>query len=257
MRSCIRGAHTDTSEPPRVYVATFEHAFSVLFAISPHSCSCTHANVCTLPPNKLTPSYARTEGAVLARYACALASVTLQASYLLLVERSRMERGIGVAELMLYNALLSLPFLVLVRAAGPLVDPWWSQCAVSVSCSLRVVRHGMGMWCGHTVCSLVLGGVLYDVRTKLTPPLAIGILSTSGQMSLPCLPLLPLVHCVSHRAVLACAVLCAAWHAAGKWSPTAIWGGPAPHAALSGLDTGLWPLHDTITLPSALTRRHH
>ena len=50
------------------------------------------------------------------RYACALASVTLQATYLLLVERSGAERGIGVSELLFYNALLSLPFILAVRS---------------------------------------------------------------------------------------------------------------------------------------------
>lgn len=52
------------------------------------------------------------------RYTCALASVTLQASYLLLVERSGAEKGIGVAELLVYNAILSMPFLLGVGCRG-------------------------------------------------------------------------------------------------------------------------------------------
>lgn len=53
------------------------------------------------------------------RYVCALASVTLQASYLLLVERSGAEKGIGVAELLVYNAILSMPCLLGVSAPSP------------------------------------------------------------------------------------------------------------------------------------------
>ncbi|KAK9797084.1 hypothetical protein WJX73_006121 [Symbiochloris irregularis] len=56
-------------------------------------------------------------------YICALASVTLQASYLLLVERSGAEKGVGVAELLVYNAVLSMPFLlVAVVGMGELVQ---------------------------------------------------------------------------------------------------------------------------------------
>ena len=39
----------------------------------------------------------------------------LQASYLLLVEKSGAEKGIGSTELLYYNALLSLPFILMVR----------------------------------------------------------------------------------------------------------------------------------------------
>ncbi len=49
------------------------------------------------------------------RYIFALLSCGLQASYLILVEMSGAERGIGTTELFYYNALLSLPFLVVVR----------------------------------------------------------------------------------------------------------------------------------------------
>jgi hypothetical protein len=40
----------------------------------------------------------------------------LQASYLLLVEKSGAEKGIGSTELLYYNALLSLPFILGVRS---------------------------------------------------------------------------------------------------------------------------------------------
>ena len=36
----------------------------------------------------------------------------LQASYLLLVEKTGAEKGIGSSELLYYNALLSLPFIL-------------------------------------------------------------------------------------------------------------------------------------------------
>ena len=48
------------------------------------------------------------------RYIYALASCSLQASYLLLVERSGAEKGIGTVELLLYNSILSIPFLLVV-----------------------------------------------------------------------------------------------------------------------------------------------
>ncbi len=41
----------------------------------------------------------------------------LQASYLLLVEKSGAEKGIGSTELLYYNALLSLPFILVVGAS--------------------------------------------------------------------------------------------------------------------------------------------
>ena len=46
------------------------------------------------------------------RYVCALTSCMLQASYLLLVEKSNADKGIGSTELLYYNALLSLPFML-------------------------------------------------------------------------------------------------------------------------------------------------
>ncbi len=51
---------------------------------------------------------------MLCRYVCALTSCMLQASYLLLVEKSGAEKGIGSTELLYYNALLSLPFILVV-----------------------------------------------------------------------------------------------------------------------------------------------
>ena len=51
------------------------------------------------------------------RYVCALTSCMLQASYLLLVEKSGAEKGIGSTELLYYNALLSLPFILVVGAS--------------------------------------------------------------------------------------------------------------------------------------------
>ena len=52
------------------------------------------------------------------RYAFALTSCVLQASYLLLVERSGADKGLGPLELMLYVSLLSLPFLIIVSLAS-------------------------------------------------------------------------------------------------------------------------------------------
>ena len=54
----------------------------------------------------------------LRRYVCALTSCMLQASYLLLVEKSGAEKGIGSTELLYYNALLSLPFILGVGRQG-------------------------------------------------------------------------------------------------------------------------------------------
>lgn len=55
-------------------------------------------------------------------YIFALTSVMLQCFYLLLVERSGAEKGVGTAELLFYNSVLSLPFLILVRAS-----PLWAS----------------------------------------------------------------------------------------------------------------------------------
>ena len=43
-------------------------------------------------------------------------SCMLQAAYLILVERSGVEKGVGTTELLYINALLSLPFLAVVSA---------------------------------------------------------------------------------------------------------------------------------------------
>ena len=50
----------------------------------------------------------------LAGYAFAFMSCSFQATYLLIVEQTGSEKGVGSAELLLYNSLLSLPFLLLV-----------------------------------------------------------------------------------------------------------------------------------------------
>ena len=52
------------------------------------------------------------------RYLCALTSSGLQTCYLLLVERSGVSSDVSTTELLLYNALLSLPFLLLVCQAA-------------------------------------------------------------------------------------------------------------------------------------------
>ena len=48
------------------------------------------------------------------RYIFAVTSCLLQAFYLLLVERSGVDKGVGTTELLYYNALLSMPFLAVV-----------------------------------------------------------------------------------------------------------------------------------------------
>lgn len=74
------------------------------------------------------------------RYICALASVMLQASYLLLVERTGAEKGIGVAELLMYNALLSLPFILAVSPCD-FIEP--------IGCILAVLAPGLKMHIGQ------------------------------------------------------------------------------------------------------------
>lgn len=69
------------------------------------------------------------------------ASCALQAAYLVLVERSGAKQGVGSDELLLYNAILSLPFLALVRppsycctssyCACPSL-PLYAQCCTAV-----------------------------------------------------------------------------------------------------------------------------
>ena len=52
------------------------------------------------------------------RYFFALSSCFLQASYLLLVEHSGEAKGVGTSELMVYNALWSVPGIFLVSQFG-------------------------------------------------------------------------------------------------------------------------------------------
>lgn len=51
-------------------------------------------------------------------------SCGLQTGYLLLVERSGAEKGIGSWELLFYNAVLSIPFLLVVRNLLPSALYW-------------------------------------------------------------------------------------------------------------------------------------
>ena len=52
------------------------------------------------------------------RYFFALSSCFLQASYLLLVEHNGEAKGVGTSELMVYNALWSVPGMFLVSQSG-------------------------------------------------------------------------------------------------------------------------------------------
>lgn len=65
-------------------------------------------------------------------YCFALMSCTLQATYLILVERTGAERGVGSVELLMYNSVISIPVLALlvlargeaVEAASDFLDAW-------------------------------------------------------------------------------------------------------------------------------------
>ena len=58
-----------------------------------------------------------------AGYAFAFLSCSFQATYLIVVEQTGSERGIGSAELLLYNSVLSLPFLLVVMVlTGEIYD---------------------------------------------------------------------------------------------------------------------------------------
>ena len=78
------------------------------------------------------------------RYVCALTSCMLQASYLLLVEKSGAEKGIGSTELLYYNSLLSLPFILMV---GPL----------SKKALARRASPAMRLHEAEVLCSMDLG----------------------------------------------------------------------------------------------------
>ena len=60
------------------------------------------------------------EGFDMCSYTFALLSCCLQASYLLLVEYSGQDKHVSSSELMVYNALWSIPALTVV---GPLLGP--------------------------------------------------------------------------------------------------------------------------------------
>ncbi len=84
-------------------------------------------------------------------YFFALTSVGLQAAYLLLVERSGAERGVGTTELLLYNALLSLPFLLLVI----LVTGEAGQLAEAVAAGAAALRSTSALILLLATCSLM------------------------------------------------------------------------------------------------------
>ncbi|KAK9824238.1 hypothetical protein WJX72_008863 [[Myrmecia] bisecta] len=86
-------------------------------------------------------------------YMFAFTSCMLQASYLLLVERSGVKNGVGTTELLLYNAVLSVPFLV-----GVLV---WSGEAWQVAPSFYTAAESVG---------------------PITAPLLIGACATMGML---------------------------------------------------------------------------
>lgn len=70
---------------------------------------------------------------------CALLSCGLQTGYLLLVEHSGAERGVTTSELLYYNALLSIPFLLTVRclSAPPVAARHAARTHVGVRAGLQ------------------------------------------------------------------------------------------------------------------------
>ena len=78
-----------------------------------------------------------------AGYAFAFMSASFQATYLILVEHTGSEKGIGSAELLLYNSVLSLPFLLIVATAtgelGQIGEAYRAAIAASASFPLLLV----------------------------------------------------------------------------------------------------------------------
>jgi len=60
-------------------------------------------------------------------YCFALMSCTLQATYLILVERTGAERGVGSVELLMYNSVISIPVLLFLVVARGEVQPAWED----------------------------------------------------------------------------------------------------------------------------------
>ena len=54
-------------------------------------------------------------------------SCTLQATYLILVERTGAERGVGSVELLMYNSVISIPVLLFLVVARGEVQPAWED----------------------------------------------------------------------------------------------------------------------------------
>lgn len=84
-------------------------------------------------------------------YGMALASVFFQTAYLLLVERSGAEDGLSSTELMLYNAVLSLPFMVIFIFASN---------EYKIALPLLVNKMESTTFAVEAVLSLVMGMIL-------------------------------------------------------------------------------------------------
>lgn len=85
-------------------------------------------------------------------YAMALASVVSQTGYLVLVEKSGAEDGLSSFELMLYNSILSLPFLIIIVALT-------GEASLSIPLLIKQCNASTGFMLAVMV-SLIMGIVL-------------------------------------------------------------------------------------------------
>ena len=90
---------------------------------------------------------------ILDRYAFALTSCLLQAGYLVLVEYNGEARSVGSSELMVYNAIWSIPALLMVLLLTHVLNMSLSFGLLLISCCMWIelasVAHGLPCLCTH------------------------------------------------------------------------------------------------------------
>jgi len=108
-------------------------------------------------------------------------SCGLQTGYLLLVERSGAEKGIGSWELLFYNAVLSIPFLLVVRNLLPSALSWCGLIRSTLQCEFVAA---LSVWASGNLLSVVLwdcvrvAGRLHDLCLSMPRQ----VLVTTGEV---------------------------------------------------------------------------
>jgi solute carrier family 35 len=118
-------------------------------------------------------------------YFFALMSCTLQASYLLLVERSGAKQGISTSELLMYNAVLSLPFLlVAILVSGEATRATTAFAAAAGALGSPTSAAGMLLACSIAGMLLNFSMFLCTMHNSALTTTIVGVLKVGSKIKI-------------------------------------------------------------------------